>query len=241
VDEFYYRFPVGDRLDITLAANGLEADDLVTSTIVPFDTAVAEVGSPTFYDIGVGNDQGGAAGAVNLAITDQLIWDVGYVARNSNTATTGGSNNANLGGLFGAAGQQFFTQLNLLPDGSFQWRVGVSPLQLRGQSICQYLWGLGEFRHGSSDCRGLLRLYRGQRSISAVRPPTPTLGRRALRYPICFWKAHNWAFTTLSCPKEMPYPYVIEGYYEIPVSEFLTVTPAVIYGDLGYCRSQQYR
>jgi hypothetical protein len=25
----------------------------------------------------------------------------------------------------------------------------------------------------------------------------------------------------------------VEGYYEIPVNEFLTITPALIYGDLG--------
>jgi hypothetical protein len=27
-------------------------------------------------------------------------------------------------------------------------------------------------------------------------------------------------------------PYLVEGYYSIPVNEFLTLTPALIYGDL---------
>jgi hypothetical protein len=27
-------------------------------------------------------------------------------------------------------------------------------------------------------------------------------------------------------------PYMVEGYYSIPVNEFLTLTPALIYGDL---------
>jgi hypothetical protein len=28
-------------------------------------------------------------------------------------------------------------------------------------------------------------------------------------------------------------PYMVEGYYAVPVNEFLTITPALIYGDLG--------
>jgi hypothetical protein len=28
-------------------------------------------------------------------------------------------------------------------------------------------------------------------------------------------------------------PFLIEGYYEIPFNQFLTITPAVIYGDIN--------
>ena len=61
VDDFYYSFPVGSRLDLILAANSIATDDFVASTIVPFDgPSVADAGGPILYDAGMGG--GGATG-----------------------------------------------------------------------------------------------------------------------------------------------------------------------------------
>jgi len=38
----------------------------------------------------------------------------------------------------------------------------------------------------------------------------------------------NWLITNDSNP------WIVEGYYEIPFNEFLTITPAIIYGDADY-------
>jgi hypothetical protein len=47
LDDFYYSFPVGSRLDVIIAANSIQTDDFVTSTIVPFDgPSVADAGGP---------------------------------------------------------------------------------------------------------------------------------------------------------------------------------------------------
>jgi hypothetical protein len=52
LDDFYYSFPVGSRLDVIVAANSIVTDDFVTSTIVPFDgPSVADAGGPVLMTI----------------------------------------------------------------------------------------------------------------------------------------------------------------------------------------------
>ena len=48
LDDVYYSFPVGNRISGIIAANSVVTDDFVTSTIVPFDSAVADVSGPVF-------------------------------------------------------------------------------------------------------------------------------------------------------------------------------------------------
>jgi hypothetical protein len=63
VDDFYYSFPIGGRIDVTVAARGLVADDWVTSTIVPFDgPGIAAASTPSFYGSGGSSSNGAGAG-----------------------------------------------------------------------------------------------------------------------------------------------------------------------------------
>jgi hypothetical protein len=54
----------------------------------------------------------------------------------------------------------------------------------------------------------------------------------------CSWKGLSWVsmvVSYLSCHlRSANNPWLIEGYYEIPFNEFLTITPALIYGDANF-------
>jgi hypothetical protein len=69
---------------------------------------------------------------------------------------------------------------------------------------------------------------------SGVSVATTALGKLGLLFLMCSSKALSLVFTTLICLtwyRCKQDPYMIEGYYEFPVNEFLTITPALIYGD----------
>ena len=112
IDDFYYQFPIGNRITAEIAANGRSTDDFVTSTIVPFDgDSVSQAGEPAFYDFAVGG--GGFGAALSFALTDELVLDVGY----SGDEGESGTNDNNDGGIFGADDQAYIVQLSYLSDG----------------------------------------------------------------------------------------------------------------------------
>ncbi|MEM6522017.1 MAG: iron uptake porin, partial [Cyanobacteria bacterium P01_C01_bin.70] len=77
IDDFFYTFGVGDNLDFIIAANSIQTDDFVTSTIVPFDgPSVADPGGPLFYDFDMGGGGFGIGGSV--ALGDNFVIDAGY-------------------------------------------------------------------------------------------------------------------------------------------------------------------
>ncbi|HSM80104.1 MAG TPA: iron uptake porin, partial [Nodosilinea sp.] len=119
IDDFFYRFPVGNRINVTVAARGLAADDWVTSTIVPFDgISVAQAGEPAFYNL-AGSSSNGAGVGVNISLTDTIVFDAGYTAGNP------GATQPNVG-VFAAANQSYIAQLSYLGDGFLQ--AGVAYL-----------------------------------------------------------------------------------------------------------------
>ncbi|NJL86833.1 MAG: carbohydrate porin, partial [Leptolyngbyaceae cyanobacterium SM1_1_3] len=108
VDDFFYQFPVGSRIDVIVAANSIRGDNFVTSTIVPFDgPGVLDANEPNLYEF----DMGGSAGlGINVALTDSIFFDAGYSyddAEGSNPAI----------GVFGANQQSYIGQLSYLSDG----------------------------------------------------------------------------------------------------------------------------
>jgi hypothetical protein len=90
LDDFYYSFPVGSRLDVIVGCQQHQTDDFVTSTIVPFDgPSVADAGGPVLYDANVGG--GGFAAGFSFAITDNFVFDAGYSAHEGPTLVFTGS------------------------------------------------------------------------------------------------------------------------------------------------------
>jgi hypothetical protein len=115
VDDFYYRFPVGSRITLTASARGLQGDDWVTDTIVPFDgPSVAQYGEPAFYTSG-GSSSNGAGAGISIALTDSIVFDAGYTAGNG-SATNPQATSPSVG-IFAAANQSYIAQLSFLSDG----------------------------------------------------------------------------------------------------------------------------
>jgi hypothetical protein len=234
LDDFYYQFPVGSRLTVTASARGLQGDDWVTSTIVPFDgPSVADAGGPQFYDAG-GSSTNGAGVGLSFALTDNIVLDAGYTA-GGRTDEGPGAFDPSVG-IFAAASQSYIAQLSFLSDGFLD--AGIAYIHSDGSQN----FG-GPLLPGATDTyAGLLNLdfggflvaghgayttYNGGNDFSWTAglglndflAEGSQLGVYGGQLPQLFGTTNN--------------PFIVEGYYRIPFNQFLTITPAVIYGDLN--------
>jgi hypothetical protein len=84
LDNLFYDFPVGDRIQVRIGANGLDVDELVASTISPLDSStggsLSNFGFPAQYYVAAPGDAG--AGLI-YQLTDNLSLDLGYTAGGS--------------------------------------------------------------------------------------------------------------------------------------------------------------
>jgi hypothetical protein len=228
VDDFYYSFPVGSRLDLIVAANSIATDDFVVSTIVPFDgPSVADAGGPVLYDVGVGG--GGAAAGFSFAITDNIVLDAGYSA--SEGTGIAASNNNNQGGIFGAASQSSIVQLSYLSDGLFNGALVYINGTTGGTATVDTYGGLVSFDFGRFIIGGYFAQHDGSGTAAGTDDSTWQAG---IAFPDLFIEGSQLGvyYADLFDLTANQSPYMVEGYYEIPVSQFLTITPALIYGDL---------
>jgi hypothetical protein len=235
VDDFYYSFPIGSRIDVTVSARGLSGDDWVTSTIVPFDgPAIADAGTPQFYGEG-GSSSDGAGAGISFALSDNFVLDAGYTASNS------GATDPAIG-IFSANGQSYIAQLSYLSDGfldaAFAYMhndqstnfVGGNPgavntyagllnldfgnFFVAGHGAYQDFQGGNDFSWTAGVGFNDLFLEGAQLGVYGGELPQ-VLFEGSLGQEIS--RDNN--------------PFLIEGYYAIPFNEFLTITPAIIYGD----------
>ncbi|NJN22068.1 MAG: iron uptake porin [Leptolyngbya sp. RL_3_1] len=229
VDDFYYSFPVGSRLDLIIAANSIVTDDFVTSTIVPFDgPSVADAGGPILYDV-VGG--GGAAAGFSYSITDNFVLDAGYSAGEGSNGAGVVSNSNRQGGIFGAATQSSIVQLSYLSDGIFNGAlVYINGTNGGTQTIDTY-GGLVSFDFGRFIIGGYFAQHDGSGTAAGTDDTTWQAG---IAFPDLFIEGSQLGiyYADLFSLAANTNPYMVEGYYEIPVNQFLTITPALIYGDL---------
>ncbi|MEL7504896.1 MAG: iron uptake porin [Cyanobacteria bacterium J06554_6] len=206
LDDVYYSFPIGERVSAIIAANSIVSDDFVTSTIVPFDgPGVADASGPVFYDqLGIG---GGSLGVgLNFAITENIILDLGY--------STGEGNDPSVG-IFDE--YEYIAQLNYLSDGL----IDAAVVYMDGES------------DGDVDgiIAGLLNLDFGGFEVGGYYADSDDDGES--------WQA-GVAFADFLGTSSAAGAYVgetfddvffAEGYYELAVNEFWTVTPALLYSE----------
>lgn len=231
VDDFYYQFPVGSRVTVTASARGLQGDDYVTSTIVPFDgPSVADAGGPQFYDAGGGGGNGSGAG-VSIAFTDNLILDAGYSAGNP------GAGDPSVG-IFAATSQSYIAQLSFLSDGFldvaavYQHSDGSAGFALNGTGVAAPAGGVDTFAglvnldFGSFFVagHGAYQTFNGGNDFSW----TAGLGFNNFLAEGAQLGAYAGELPQLA--GNTSNPFIVEGYYEIPFNQYLTITPAVIYG-----------
>ena len=216
LDDVYYSFPIGSRISGIIAANSVNADDFVTSTIVPFDgPAVADASGPEFYDLYDGGDAFGAG--VNFAFSDNLVLDLGY-------ATDTGNVNTVDGGLFESYG--YIAQLNFLTDGIFDAAVAYLDGDQNDVGDPEYT------------IAGLLNLDFGGFQIGGHYAYTPAIGdgdldsyMGGIAFADLFGTGNEFGVYGGISPALDRDPLLVEAYYQIAVNEFFTFTPAVIYAD----------
>jgi len=215
LDDVYYSFPVGNRISGIIAANSVETDDFVTSTIVPFDgPSVADAGGPEFYDQFEGGDFGAG---VNFAFTNNLVLDLGYSSEGSN-------NNASSDGLFN--NNSYIAQLNFLTDGVFDAAI-------------TYI-GAGDADPGEAESTiaGLLNLDFGRFQVGGHYANTQIDGADSvdsymggIALSDLFGAGNEFGVYGGISPAVGRDPVLVEAYYQINVNEFFSFTPAVIYTD----------
>jgi hypothetical protein len=212
---------------VTVAARGLQGDDWVTSTIVPYDgVAVADAGTPQFYGAG-GSSSDGAGLGISFALTDNIVLDAGYTASNSDATDPAV-------GLFSASSQSYIAQLSYLSEGFLN--AGFAYMH---NDVSEFPGG------GSTDTfAGLLSLDFGGFFIAGYGAYQDYDGgddfnwSAGIGFNDLFLEGSQLGVYGGQLPQtdfegleRTGNPFLIEGYYAIPFNEFLTITPAIIYGD----------
>ncbi|MEL7314096.1 MAG: iron uptake porin [Cyanobacteria bacterium J06559_3] len=221
IDDFYYQFPIGNLINAEIAANGRSTDDFVTSTIVPFDgDSVSQAGEPAFYDFDAGG--GGFGAGLSFALTDNIVLDAAY----SGSEGESGTNDNNDGGILGADDQAYIIQLNYLSDGL----IDAAVTYIRGND--------GDDEEFTDVFAGLVNLDFGRFFVAGHVAYLDNdddddfswqAGAGINDFLI---EGSQLAAYYSNLPDFDDDPFVIEGYWQLPVNEFLTITPAIIYGDL---------
>jgi hypothetical protein len=231
VNDFYYRFPVGERLRVIVAANDIENNDYVTSTIVPFDgPSVGDAGGPQFYD--AGTVKNGSGLGISYALTPNIVLDAGYSV---DSGTSGGVPTV---GLFSGTpatvpNQTYIGQLSYISDGLID--IGFAYLHSDGGSA--FAGGTGS---GLDTFAGLLNLdfggfmLGGHFAYSTFTGGNDTSFTAGIAIPDLFAEGAQLGIYGGLLPQLVgaaDNPIYVEGYYDLPINEFFSITPAVIYGD----------
>lgn len=221
IDDFYYSFPIGGRIDAIVAANSIQTDDFVTSTIVPFDgPSVADPGGPVFYDFDMGG--GGFGAGLSVALTDNIVIDAGY----SGDTGSSGTNDADDGGIFGADSQSYIVQGSFLSDGLLDFGVAY----LHGND--------GDDNDFTDTFAGLVNLDFGRFFIGGHAAyhdnddDDDFSWQAGAGVDDLFIEGSQLGGYYHDLPDYDDDPYMFEAYYTIPFNQFLTITPALVYGDL---------
>ncbi|MGF1568671.1 MAG: iron uptake porin [Nodosilinea sp.] len=225
--DFYYTFPLGERVDITVSARGLQGSDWVTSTILPYDgPAVASASAPGFYDAGGSSGNGSGLG-ISLELTDDLVLDAGYTASNSGGATDPAI------GLFAAASQSYIAQLSYLGDGV----LNAGLVYMHSDQSAEFADG----EEGAANTyAGLVSFdfgnffVAGHGAYQAFNGGTDVSWTVGLGVKDFLLEGSQLGLYGGQLPQLEDYAnnaFLVEGYFEIPVNQFLTITPAVVYGE----------
>ncbi len=115
LDELFYRFPVGNRINAWVGANGFKMDDIfdvknpqfassgtgATSRFARYNPAVYRLGSTE-----------GAGAGLNVGLTNSIGLDLAYLVSSDNAANPTGLNNGLFQGDYNAAAQLNFSPTN---------------------------------------------------------------------------------------------------------------------------------
>ena len=220
INDAYYAFPVGDRLDVIIAGNSIATDDFVTSTIVPFDgVSVGAAGLPLFYEFEMG---GGSGLGASYALTDNLVIDAGY------SVDSDAIGNPNGQGIFGGGGQSYIAQLSYLSDSLVN--AGFAYLhgnEAPGSEATNTYAGLVNLDFGRIDVGGYAAFH-----DQAGSSEESFSWQAGVSVPDLFFEGNTFGVYVGQAPSyEEDEPFFAETYYEIELNEFLSITPAILYAE----------
>lgn len=216
VDDIFYSFPVGDRLNVEIAGNSRANSNLVSSLIVPYaGPAVAEFGEDGFYESGFDQDSAFAVG-LNYDLTENFILDLVYSTESANE-------NSPNEGLFNNF--EYIVQLNYLSDGFLDAAVTYQDGEVDGGTVDYVLAGSANLDFGRFQLGGYYALIEDDAGDSDE-------WQVGALFPDFLMPGNDLGIYggVESDPNQNP--VVIEGFYTIGVNNYLTLTPAIIYGDL---------
>ena len=231
VNQFYYRFPLGNLADITLSATGMSGDDWVTSTIVPFGNySVADPGGPRFYNDASSTPNGAGLG-LSFGLGKSLAIDLGYTAGYGPLGAGGAGDPAV--GVFAAANQSYIGQISFIPDGFLN--AAATYIHSDGGDFDAATGAVDTFA-------GLLKLdfggffVAGHGAYSDYDGGNDFSWNAGVGFEDLFLEGSAAGIYAAGLPRynDDANPFLVEGYYSIPFSKYLTVTPAIIYGDAKF-------
>jgi Carbohydrate-selective porin, OprB family/S-layer homology domain len=152
LDDLYYSFPLGERVNVIVFANSGDVDDFVTSTISPLDSSasgsISDFGFPRQYAQASAGSGAGAGASIQL--TDNFTLDFGYIGDEPNDPS---ASNGLFNGDYGIIGQLTFlsdfldaavTYINSYDDSGFD--VGVYDVD--GPAVGNTYGGQVNFKFG---------------------------------------------------------------------------------------------
>jgi hypothetical protein len=230
IDDFYYRFPLANIAEITVAARGLSDNDWVSSTILPFDgPGVADASTPAFYNAG-GSSSNSAGLGIGFDFGESLALDFGY------SAGYPGAANPSVG-VFAASNQSYIAQLSFIPKNSFL-NAGIA--YLHNDRSATFAGGAAG---ATNTYAGLLNLDFGSFFVAGYGAYTDFNGGNDFNWTAgagfddFLLEGSKFGVYGGQLPQlvgSTSNPFLVEGYYQIPFSKYLSVTPAIIYGDAKF-------
>jgi Carbohydrate-selective porin, OprB family/S-layer homology domain len=234
--QLFYTFPLGEKVDITLAANGFADSDWVPSTISPLEPgsrgAVSSFGVPAPYRF----IPGGAGAGATVQLSDNLALSLSYAASEAERSTPGAGL---FNGDYGILGQ--LTYLSKFLDAGLvyanSYRSTGFTNAFTGAAVANTYGALFNFKFGSFQVGG-----------NAAYTPVIALGTGS--YDVWSYQA-TVALADLGGKGNMlgilagvaPYDsdvfvgadddnsFVGEIFYRLKLSDNIAVTPALIYID----------
>jgi len=237
LQKLFYTFPVGDRVQVILAARGVSDSDFVRSSISPFDDdgggALTSFGTPSQYNFMPGN---AGAGAI-IQLTDGLSLDFGYSASEASSTKPGAGL---FNGDYGIVAQ--LTYLSDFVDAAFTYGNGYKAGGFvfdNSPEIANTYGGQVNFKFGALEVGGGLA-YVPIRSIGVgdynVWSYQGTIALRDLGGEgnmlgiLAGTPGYSAGIPgTLSSKFNQSNAFEVEGFYRFKVNDHISVTPGLIY------------
>lgn len=240
LNKLFYTFPVGERVQVTIGAQGMSDSDWVASTVSPFDDdgggSLTSFGAPPQYGF-IPGDFG--AGAI-IQLTDNLSFDFGYSAAEPDNPNPG---NGLFNGDYGIIAQ--LTYLSDFVDAALTYANGYKDDGFFGlggpgdPEVANTYGGQVNFKFGAVEIGGGLayvpirRIGVGDYDVWSYQATVAfrdlggegnLLGILAGTLPYAAGVPDE-----LTGPINQDNAFMVEGFYRFQVNDNISITPGVIW------------